>query len=412
MEHETVYLGADCGESHHHLALYDAAGKQLHSLRVRNEEESLRKALKLLVAAPTQVHLVVESLYGFAARLVEIARDLGFTLWQVNPKALKSFRDLEGQPHKSDEIDASLLARMASLKMKGCRLATMSRPEEQRLRRLGRLHEQLTTHFTEVKLRMRSTLLELCPEIIQKTWEGPLYSSQMFLAVLERWPGFEGLARARQSRIEGLLKKLGASPGKRQKYASFLRSWAQSLPPDREVWTLGLSMLVAQLRMLREQRRQVDQKISEYVQAHPIAAKLTRMPGVGEFTAAVVVGELLPLVRTSTEAKVATYSGLTPLARRSGKSGKDIFARGTNKHVLRACFMSAVASLKRSALDRAYYDKQRRQHRGHPKEHVTATIALARQRHKLMYKLMRTEAEYDKETLLRSHLTRLEAAAA
>ena len=44
MSHQELYLGADCGEAHHHLALHDSNGDQLRSLRVKNEQESLHKA--------------------------------------------------------------------------------------------------------------------------------------------------------------------------------------------------------------------------------------------------------------------------------------------------------------------------------------------------------------------------------
>jgi len=39
---------------------------------------------------------------------------------------------------------------------------------------------------------------------------------------------------------------------------------------------------------------------------------------------------------------------------------------------------------------------------------VAAFIALSRQRHKLVYKLMTTDAQYDKEVLMAAHLARLE----
>jgi len=38
-----------------------------------------------------------------------------------------------------------------------------------------------------------------------------------------------------------------------------------------------------------------------------------------------------------------------------------------------------------------------------------APISLSRQRHKLIFKLMTTDARYDKEVLIASHLERLEA---
>ena len=146
-----------------------------------------------------------------------------------------------------------------------------------------------------------------------------------------------------------------------------------------------------------------------WAEAHAIGRKLREMPGVGPFTAAALVGEILPLARAASEAKVATYAGLTPLSRISCGKGKSHLARGVNKHALHACYMSAVATRRKSALDREYYRKQRVLHQGHPVPHIVANIALARQRMKVMYKLMTTDARYDKEILIASHLRRISA---
>lgn len=414
MSQKDVFLGADCGESHHHFVLLDETGEEELSFQVQNRKESLRESLANLAkaAAGTRINIVLESLYSFSASLVAVAGDLGFTLWQVNPKALQSYRDLEGESNKTDKVDAFLSARMGFFKMKGCRLAARPHPEEQDLRQVSRIHARFTNQQSEITLRLRSQLVEVAPEVLGKEWEGPTYTSKSFRAALARWPGFKGLETARINTIADVLKVGRASVEKRRSQAEALKSLAKTLPRKRELWTLELSMLLAQLELLAKQIKEVDQRLSLSVRKHPKAAKLTAIPGVAAITAAAVAGESLPLVRVSSEAKVATYSGLTPVARRSGKGGRDVFGRGTNKHLLQACYMSAVASLKVSALDRAYYDKQRRRHRGHPKEHVVATIALARQRFKVMYKLMKTDAEYDKEILISSHLARIESCAA
>lgn len=47
---------------------------------------------------------------------------------------------------------------------------------------------------------------------------------------------------------------------------------------------------------------------------------------------------------------------------------------------------------------------------GHPKPHVAAFIALSRQRHKVIFKLLTTDARDDMEKLIASHLARLEMA--
>jgi len=51
-----------------------------------------------------------------------------------------------------------------------------------------------------------------------------------------------------------------------------------------------------------------------------------------------------------------------------------------------------------------------REYAGHPKPHVAAFIALSRQRHKVVYKLMTTRARYSTEVLIARHLDRIEEA--
>ena len=75
---------------------------------------------------------------------------------------------------------------------------------------------------------------------------------------------------------------------------------------------------------------------------------------------------------------------------------------------VRALYLSAVSARQCSALDSAYFQKQLERHKGHPKAHVKSFLSLARQRFKVMYKILTTDARYDKETLIRSHLKRQE----
>jgi transposase len=140
-----------------------------------------------------------------------------------------------------------------------------------------------------------------------------------------------------------------------------------------------------------------------------VGKKLLEMHGNGPVITGVLLSELCPVARTSSEPKCATYAGVTPLSRKSGKSlNNDKLTQGTNKRVLHALYTGAVVAIKNSAVDRAYYNKKLRDYAGHPKPHVAAFIALSRQRHKLIYKLITTSARYDKEVLIASHLARLE----
>lgn len=411
------FVGVDCGEDQVVLVWLDARGGLAGSRQVRNQRNAIRRVLLEIqekLEAGEQLEVVLESLYAFSSPTAEVARDLGLGIRQAQATRLEYYRNLEGQPRKDDERDAYLLARMARFGMKGCRIALAPTPEEQVLRRLSRLHRCITQQRQQSKLRLRSRLLELAPVLVSSKWKGPKWSSASMLAVLDRWPALIGLETARISSIRRVLKAAAnVSSDKIESQAKALKELARSLSQSitREILGLDIAHLVKDIRNQNESLKEVDAKIEERVQAHAVARKLLDMPGVGAFTAAAVTGELGPLARTSTEAKVATYAGLTPIARTSGKLGRKRLARGVNKHAQQACYMSAIASLRRSALDHAYYRKQRASHRGHPKEHVVATLALARQRIKVMYKLLTTDAVYDREILIARHLERERRAA-
>jgi hypothetical protein len=259
--------------------------------------------------------------------------------------------------------------------------------------------------------RLRAVLLELAPEMLHSSWEGPKPGRKAMLYLLERWPGFEGLERAQLRSIEKILRR--CRYGSRATHvARLIRQMARGISiaaEERYAFTLELNLLARQIRFCNESRDRLRAEIVQRVERHPVGQKLLEMQGNGPVIIGVLVSELLPVARTSTEPKCATYAGVTPLSRKSGKSlDSDKLTQGVNKRILHALYTSSVVAIKHSAIDRAYYQKKRRDYAGHPKPHVAAFIALSRQRHKLVYKLMTTDARYDKEVLIAAHLVRIE----
>jgi len=355
----------------------------------------------------------VESKRSHGRIVTDVAVEIGCEVWQVNTVALNHFRDLEGQPRKDDEWDAYLGARMVFLRMGGCREVIETTEEERALSRLTRTYSRLVEDRKKHVTRLRAVLLELAPEILHSSWEGPRPGSKAMLYLLERWPGLEGLERAQMRSIEKILRRCRYG-SKSSRVAKHIRDMARRIlitGDERSALTLELDLLVHQIRFCNESVDQVYAKIARRVERHPIGKKLLEMHGNGPVIVGVLISELYPVARASTEPKCATYAGVTPLARKSGKSlDNDKLAQGVNKRVLHALYTSAVVAVKNSAIDRAYYQKKLRDYAGHPKPHVAAFIALARQRHKVVYKLMTTEARYDKEILIATHLARLEHA--
>lgn len=410
MEEQRIrWVGVDCGEQQHRAVVLDSTGEGGERFWVVNRREKIHQwVVELRTAYPHErLRLVVESRRSVGSVLAQEVVALGLELWTVWPKALKDYRSLEGQPRKDDDRDAYLLARMGWNAVSACRPAVIPRAEEVELCRLTRLHERITREKTRMLQQLRSCLLELAPEMLAPDWEGPRWQSVRLRRVLRRWPTLEGLERARRSTVEAALK--GGPQAERTQEVEALRTCARQIrqsAAERAIVALEMSYLVDQIERLAAILWQLDEKIRSALRHHPLGSKLQEMPGYGPFTAGVEIGEALPLMRHADEGKVATYAGLTPLVRQSGKRGRSHLARGVNRHLLRARYMAALGACKTSTLDRAYYERKRQDFEGHPKPHVKARLALARQRSKVVYKLLTTDVSYDKEILIRAHFER------
>lgn len=410
-----LWIGIDAGEQHHALALLDEKGERLNKATCRNRIGAIGELLSRWMQkySQTQLRIVTESTRGCGAMLSLVAPRLGLEIWEVAPQALAAFRESEGQPRKSDPWDAYLLARMGFLGVASCRPRTQPSVEEARLCRLARLWEQLGEWETRLWQTLRSRLLELAPTLVDRSSASPKYRSRRMLEVLSKFRGFEGVEAAPQQQIETLLNSVPQA--QRTREAQALQDTFRALPmPEklRSVLGLELDIIVGQLQELLQRKKEVKKQLEAAVHAHRLGQRLLDVPGVGRFTAAVLLGEVLPRARHATEPQIATYCGLTPLCRSSGQGPKrKRLTRGTNKHVLRSMYLCATAARRVSALDQAYYTKQIQRHQGHPTPHIVATLALARQRMKMLYRLMTSEVEYDKEILIRRHLQRLDKAA-
>lgn len=407
-------VGIDTAEEQHEGVLLDGDGAEEWHFVCRNRKESVRELLtKLILRLKRDERLVVvlEAPRAHGRVVFEVASDMGLTVYQASTVALNHFRACEGQPKKNDRWDGYLAARMVFMGTKGCRKVSDPQPEERVLSRLTRTRSGLQKRRGQLVNQLRSILLELAPIVLDREWAGPAVDSVALRKILRKWPAFEGIERARKETVKAIIRSCRYRRAKVDRMVEAVRELSEEVvvsATERAVMATEITLIFNQMDLLETSVAEIEKQLAELVEQQPICQKLLKVPGVGLITAAVLVGELLPVTRNTTEASSATYSGLTPLARRSGKTlDRAKLGRGSNKHVLNVMFLSSIKAISCSALDRAYYDKKRADYKGHPKPHTAATLALARQRHKVIYKIMVTDARYDKEQLIAAHLNRL-----
>ena len=114
------------------------------------------------------------------------------------------------------------------------------------------------------------------------------------------------------------------------------------------------------------------------------------MPGIGPRTGSRILAEIGDGTRFVDGDKLASYAGLAPVTRQSGKSinGESKSRRG-NHRLKNAMFLAAFASL-RAPESKAFYDRKRDE----GKRHNAALICLARRRCNVILAMLRTQQPY------------------
>jgi transposase len=116
------------------------------------------------------------------------------------------------------------------------------------------------------------------------------------------------------------------------------------------------------------------------------------MPGFGvtlgaEFLAA-TGGDIAVF---GTPDRLAGVAGLAPVPRDSGRiSGNLKRPRRYNRRLLRACYLSALTSIRTDPASRTYYNRKRAE----GKRHTQAVLALARRRLNVIWAMLRDQTMY------------------
>jgi transposase len=104
--------------------------------------------------------------------------------------------------------------------------------------------------------------------------------------------------------------------------------------------------LARSLGAVHVQRRALEAQIGQLLEAHPLSAVLTSIPGVAVRTAATLLVTVGDGTSCPTAAHLASYAGLAPTTKSSGTSiHGDHAPRGGNRQLKRAMFLSAFAAL-------------------------------------------------------------------
>jgi transposase len=100
--------------------------------------------------------VVLESIGGYAARLVRALAEAGFEVGVIDPKRIRALRIAEGRKAKTDRLDAKLIARFALIMQDAARPVPSAKAFE--IRALSTRRRQLVEMAAMEKTRLKQTL--------------------------------------------------------------------------------------------------------------------------------------------------------------------------------------------------------------------------------------------------------------
>jgi len=309
-----------------------------------------------LLGPPEGCLLALEATGHYWRNLFVALLAKGYAVAVLNPLRTRRFAEEELQRTKTDAIDALGIARFAAQKRPSA--AQLPDVATEELRELARLRARLQEDFAS-RLRQLHRAVDLgFPEFTRHVHT---LESQLAAAILSRYPtaaSFHGVSVKKLARIvyDGS-HKIGEELAR-----ALIDEAANSVGSHHsEPYRLRIRYLCEDLDVLRRRLKDLARDIERKLDDHEVGKLLTTIDGVGPLTAACLIAELGDPARFRSAGAIASYVGVVPRLRQSGKkrfSGSPTIPFG-NARLRKALWMVVLNAVRCNPWLRQYYERLR-----------------------------------------------------
>lgn len=385
---DKAWAGIDVGKEFHWAHVLDAAGRELLSRKVENNEADISEFIDQALSLAEEAVWAVDQPGGGATLLLALLWERDQRVLYIPGLSVDRARDTYRGESKTDARDARIIADQARMRSDLSEL----RPAEEEITQLRLLlgrRRDLIIDQSRAITRLREALLSLFPAL-ERALD---LNRRGSLTLLTHYQRPAQLRRAGHKRIAAYLRnrRVKGFDSIAQKALSAARSQSVTLPAE-DVASRIVAELAGEILALKDRIESIDEELGQRFLARPEAPILSSLPGMGALLGAeflVAVGNISGFESAD---RLAAYAGLVPAANDSGKRvGNHRRMRGGNKTLKRVFYQSAFASLRASPESRAFYDRKRRE----GKRHTQALIALARRRVNVLWAMLRDGTTFE-----------------
>lgn len=386
----TVWVGLDVGKDAHYADVLDNDGEAVFGRAVANDEADIDAVLARAGEAGVP-GLVIDQPGSIAQLAIAIAARRGVPVAYVPGLVMRRAADLYPGEAKTDRRDAYVIADTARTRRRHLHWLDAGSDELlAQLRVLNGFDVDLAADLVRLTNRLRDALVSVSPALERAV--GSRLGHAGVRGLLAEAPTPTALRHSGRARItKSIQRRSPRLAGKvTDAVMSALDAQTVTLPAEAAVGRV-IAELAVELDRVHQRRDALATEIEEVFLAHPFGHLLASLPGIGPRTGARILAEVGDGTRFADGSRLASYAGLAPVTRQSGKSlhGEAKSRRG-NHRLKNAMFLAAFASL-RSLESKAFYDRKRAE----GKRHNAALICLARRRCNVILAMLRTGQPYN-----------------
>lgn len=349
------FIGIDIGAEKHVVAVVDEQGSVVTKPVAFSEDADGYELLGQVLGKRTDAVVAMEATGHYWQNLFARLTTEGFEVVLLNPLRTRRFADGDLQRAKTDAIDALGIARLAQQKRPVS--TKLSDEATLELRELVRLRDRLVQDLGD-RVRQLHRIVDLgFPELTRYIKD---LSTELATGILARYPTAKAFDDVRPGDLANL--RCGRYSVGRQLANDLIAAAERSVGAHHgPAYRIQAEYACQDIETLRGRIKQLEGDISRTLDRHEVGKLLTTIDGIGETTAARLVAELGDIGRFPTAAALASYVGVVPAIRQSGKRAPTRAATTTVGHArLRALlWMPTLAAVRKNPWLKAFYDRLR-----------------------------------------------------
>ena len=337
------FAGIDIGSERHVVAVVDEHRGVLVKATPFGEEAAGYQRLVELLGSPQDCLVAMEATGHYWRNLFAYLVSAGFSVALLNPIRTRRFAEEELERTKTDAVDALGIARFAAQKdPPASQLAEEGLDE---LREVVRLRERLLQDCGD-HLRQLHRAVDLSfPEFTRYVRS---LNSELATALLARYPSAAALGKVSVKRLASLRydgrHRVGETLAQELLDAAKISVGRHQSEP----YQLRIRYACEDIVRLRQRLYELDADIARRLERHQVGKLLTTIEGIGPQTAACIIAELGDPARFGSVKALASYVGVIPRLRQSGKrrlSGRRMLPLG-NARLRRALWMPTLSAIR------------------------------------------------------------------